>query len=207
MPGLTIPARGRDLLQVNVVCGNGYVTNVGIIQHLDFYLLGKRWEHLNEADLLVPLRLGGVALHRCLPLGKRRCKSSTTPTRPAARVSKASAPPWGRVLPLFCLQMVLGRIWRWPGACPFPQVPAIALCRSSRGQFQGTGHTLNSQEKHWPQAGSTIRSRDATESLGRATGPTRLPRNIWLAQSLLVLIGIIGPQTSAMGARKWPLAK
>lgn len=95
MPGLTVPSGVRDLLQVNVVRGDGYITNVGIIQHLDFYLLGKRWEHLNEADLLVPLGLGGVALHRCLPLGRRRYESLTAPTRPADRVRDVSGPPWG----------------------------------------------------------------------------------------------------------------
>lgn len=100
MPGLTISARVRDLLQVNVMRCDGYIANIGIIQHLDFYLLGKRWEHLNEADLLVPLRLGGVALHRCLPLGRRRAESHTAPTRPIDRARNASEPPWGWLTPL-----------------------------------------------------------------------------------------------------------
>lgn len=61
--GLTIPARVRDLLQVNVVCSDGHIPNIGIIQHLDFYLPGQGREHLDEADLLVPLRLSGVGHH------------------------------------------------------------------------------------------------------------------------------------------------
>lgn len=79
MPGLTIPARVRDLLQINVVCSDGHITNIGIIQHLDFYLPGQRWEHLNEADLLVPLGLSGVGLHRCFPLGRRSRESHAVP--------------------------------------------------------------------------------------------------------------------------------
>lgn len=95
------------------MCGDGYITNVGIIQHLDFYLLGKRWEHLNEADLLIPLRLGGVALHRCLPLGRRRCETHTAPARPIDRVRIASGPPWGWLNPCSACR------WCWAGG----QVP------------------------------------------------------------------------------------
>lgn len=79
MPGLTVPARVRDLLQVNIVCSDGHVTNIGIIQHLDFYLPGQRREHLDEADLLIPLGLSGVGLHRRFPLGRRRCESHAVP--------------------------------------------------------------------------------------------------------------------------------
>lgn len=80
MPSLTISVRIRDLLQVNVVCSNGHITDIGIIQHLDFYLPGQRREHLNETDLLIPLRLSGVGLHRCFPLRRRRCESHIVST-------------------------------------------------------------------------------------------------------------------------------
>lgn len=63
MVDCTISVGVGDLLQVQEVCCHRHITDVGIVQDLDFDSPSKGRELFNEGDLLVPLRNIRVGHH------------------------------------------------------------------------------------------------------------------------------------------------